>query len=151
MAGMFFEEFEVGAEFKSPARTITETDLVQFAALTGDWNPIHTDEEYCKATPYGSRIAHGLFGLALIEGLKFRLGHFDGTAIASLGWNIKFSLPIRIGDTLHVKVRIASKRETKKADRGVLVESVQLVNQRREVVTEGEHTVMMRRRPAGRK
>lgn len=151
MAGMYFEDFQVGAESETNGRTISESDIVQFAALTGDWNPIHTDEEYCKNSPYRTRIAHGLFGLALMEGMKFRLGHFDGTAIASLGWDIKFAKPILIGDTLHVKVRIASKRETKKPDRGILVEAVQLINQRKEIVTEGEHVVMMRRRPAGKR
>jgi acyl dehydratase len=148
MAGLYYEDFVVGGEHQTPGRTITESDIVQFAALTGDWNPVHTDEESGKRGPYGTRIAHGLFGLSLIEGLKFRLGHFDGTAIASLSWNIRFALPIKIGDTLHVRVKIASKRETKKRDRGIVVEFTQLCNQRGEVVTEGEHVVMVVRKPA---
>lgn len=144
MGPMYYEDFEVGAEYETTARTIGEADILQFAALTGDWNRVHTDAEFCKQTEYGQRIAHGLFGLSLMEGLKYRLGHFDGSAIASLSWNVKFSRAIFIGDTLHVKVRIASKRETKKPGRGILTEDVQLINQKGEVVTAAEHVVMLR-------
>ncbi len=144
MGPMFYEDYEVGAEFQTTARTISEADILQFAALTGDWNRVHTDAEFCKQTEYGQRIAHGLFGLSLMEGLKYRMGHFDGSAIASLGWNVKFSKAIFIGDTLHVKVRIASKRETKKPGRGILSEDVELINQKGEVVTAAEHVVMLR-------
>ena len=151
MSALYYEDFEVGAEYETPGRTITESDIVQFAALTGDWNQIHTDEEYCKHTFYGQRIAHGMLGMSYIEGMKFRLGHLDGTGIASLGWSVKFPKPIFIGDTIRVRVKIASKRETKKPDRGILVEEVQIVNQRDEVVTEAEHTVMVKRRGAGAK
>ena len=146
MNALYYEDFEVGAEYVTPGRTITESDIVQFAALTGDWNQIHTNEEYCKNTPYKHRIAHGVLGMSLIEGMKYRLGHFEGTAIASLGWKIDFPKPIFIGDTIRVKVKIASKRETKKPDRGILVEEVQILNQRDEVVTEGEQSVMMKRK-----
>lgn len=148
MSAMYYEDFEVGAEYTTTGRTIGETDILQFAALTGDWNQLHTDEEYCKATPYGSRIAHGLLGLALMEGMKYRLGHTDGTAIASLGWTVKFSLPIHIGDTVRVHVRITGTRGTRHADRGIVTEEVRLLNQRDEVVTEAEHLLMMKRREA---
>jgi acyl dehydratase len=146
MAGMYYEDFTVGSEYVTSGRTITETDIVQFAALTGDWAPIHTDEEFCKSTPFKTRLAHGLFGVSLIEGLWFRFGYFDGTGLASLGWKISFVKPIFIGDTIRVKVKIASKRETKKPDRGILVQEAEIVNQRDEVVTEAEHTVMIRRK-----
>jgi acyl dehydratase len=146
MDALFYEDFVVGTVYETPGRTITEADVLQFAAFTGDWNQIHTNEEYCKNGPFGHRIAHGLMGMAYIEGMKYRLGHFEGTAIASLGWTIDFPKPILIGDTIRVKVKIASKRETKKPDRGILVEEVQVVNQRDEVVTEGTHTVMMKRK-----
>ena len=146
MSQMFYEDFEVGAEYITPGRTITESDIVQFAALTGDWNRIHTDEEFCRKTEYKSRIAHGLFGLALMEGLKYRLGHFEGTAIASLGWTVKFTRAIFIGDTLHCRVRIVKMRETKKPTQGIVWEEVHLINQRDESVTEAEHSVMMRRK-----
>lgn len=145
----FYEDLEVGAEHESPARTITETDIVNFSALSGDWSPVHTDEEYCKQTPYKTRIAHGLLGLAVVEGLKQRIPAFsDVRYMASLYWNYKFTGPILIGDTIRVRIRIDSKRETKKPDRGIVVEHVTMLNQRGEVVQEGEHGLMVLRKGA---
>jgi len=146
MAALFYEDFEVGAEYETSGRTIAESDILQFAALTGDWNSLHTDEDYCKSGPFGQRIAHGLLGLALMEGMKYRLGLLDGTAIASLGWTVTFSKPIFIGDTVRVRVRIKDKRETRNPERGIVNEIVELINQRGEVVTEAEHGLMMQRR-----
>jgi acyl dehydratase len=146
MAALYYEDFAVGAEYVTTGRTIGESDILQFAALTGDWNSLHTDEEYCRTTPYGRRIAHGLLGLALMEGMKYRHGQGDGTAIASLSWTVRFAKPIYIGDTLRVRWRITAKRETRHADRGIVTEQVELVNQHGEVVTEAEHLLMMRRR-----
>jgi len=144
----YYEDLKVGEEYESPARTITEADIVNFAALSGDWSPVHCDEEYCRTTPYKTRIAHGLLGLAIAEGLKFRLPQFtDVRYMASLYWNYKFTGPILIGDTVRVRVRIQSKRETKKPDRGIVVEYVSMLNQRDEVVQEGEHGLMVWRRP----
>jgi len=146
----YYEDLKVGEEYESPARTITEADIVNFAALSGDWSPVHCDEEYCKKTPYKTRIAHGLLGLAIAEGLKFRLPQFtDVRYMASLYWNYKFTGPLLIGDTVRVRVRIQSKRETKKPDRGIVVEYVSMLNQRDEVVQEGEHGLMVWRRSAG--
>jgi acyl dehydratase len=146
MGAMFYEDYEVGAEYATTGRTIAESDILQFAALTGDWNQLHTDHEYARTTPFGQRIAHGLFGLALMEGMKYRMGHADGTAIASLSWTVKFAKPLFIGDTVHVQVRITAKRETSKPDRGIVTEEVRLVNQHDEVLTQAEHLVMLRRR-----
>jgi acyl dehydratase len=143
----YYEDMQVGEEYESPARTITEADIVAFAALSGDWSPVHCDEEYCKATPYKTRIAHGLLGLAVAEGLKFRLPEFTGARyVASLYWNYKFTGPILMGDTIRVRVRIQSKRETRKPDRGIVVEYITMLNQRGEVVQEGEHGLMVWRR-----
>lgn len=146
----YYEDMEVGEEHASPARTITETDVVNFSAFSGDWSPVHSDEEFCRKTPFKTRIAHGLLGLALTEGLKFRIPAFATTRyMASLYWNYKFTAPILIGDTLRLTVRIHSKRETKKPDRGIVVEQVTMLNQRDEVVGEGEHGLMVYRRSAG--
>ena len=145
----FYEDIGVGEEYESPARTITEADIVNFSAISGDWSPVHTDEEYCKRTPYKTRIAHGLLGLAAVEGLKQRIPAFaDVRYMASLYWNYKFTSPILIGDTIRIRVKIASKRETKKPDRGIVVEYVTMLNQRGEVVQEGEHGLMVLRKGA---
>jgi acyl dehydratase len=145
--GKYFEDFVIGEGFESPGRTITEADVMMFAGLSGDYNQVHTDEAYCREhSIYNTRIAHGLLGLALVEGLKSRVGLFEGTAIASLEWHWKFKKALLIGDTITVKWKIAKKRETSNPDRGIVWEQIHLVNQHSEVVAEGEHTVMIHRR-----
>src|SRR6185503_7692569 len=109
----YFEEFEIGQSWVSPARTITETDLVMFSAMTGDYNPIHTDEEFARQTPFGGRILHGPAAFAIATGLESRLGQKEGTAIAFLGMTWDLKAPVKIGDTIRVQQRVASKRETK--------------------------------------
>jgi acyl dehydratase len=144
----YYEDLEVGEEYESPGRTVTETDIVNFAALSGDWSPVHCDEEYCKNSPYKTRIAHGLLGLALAEGLKQRIPAFVNVRyMASLSWNYKFTGPILMGDTIRVRVKVASKRETRKPGRGIVVESVTVLKQRDEEVQEGEHGLMVLMRP----
>ncbi len=148
--GLYFEDFVIDKEYESPGRTITETDLVMYAGLSGDYNQLHTDEDYSKkVSMYGRRIFHGLFGLTLVEGLKSRVGLFEGTSMASLEWRWTFKKALFIGDTVRVKWKIIKKKETSKPDRGVITEFLQLVNQNDEVTAEGEHVVMMRRRPTG--
>jgi acyl dehydratase len=148
VTGLYFEDFVIDKEYESPGRTVTEADLVLYSGLSGDYNQVHTDEEYCKkVSMYGKRIFHGLFGLTLVEGLKSRVGHFEGTSMASLEWTWKFKKPLFVNDTVRVKWKVARKKETSKPDRGVITEFVQLVNQDDEVLAEGEHAVMMRRRP----
>ena len=145
----YYEDLEVGEEHESPGRTITEADIVNFSALSGDWSSVHCDEEFCKGTPFKTRIAHGLLGLAVVEGLKQRIPAFaEVRYMASLYWNYKFTGPILIGDTIRVRVKIASKRETRKPDRGIVAEHITMVNQRGEVVQEGEHGLMALRRGA---
>ena len=147
---IYYEDFQVGQEWTSPGRTITETDVTMFAMLSGDYDESHTNEDFSRReSAYKTRIAHGMLGLALVEGLKKRIPAFADTRyIASLEWNWKFSGPIFIGDTVHVKFRIASLRESKsKPDRGIIWEEGQMINQRGEVVQEGEHSLMIWRRP----
>lgn len=144
--GRYFEEFEIGEEIISPGRTVTDADVVNFAGLSGDFNPLHTDEEYAKKTIFKKRIAHGLLGLAITSGLRARTGIFDGTGLAFLDLKIAFKGPIFIGDTITVKMKIKEKRETKKEDRGIIVMDVYLMNQREEVIQESEHKVMVARK-----
>jgi len=139
---LFFEEFEVGQSWLSPRRTIAEADIVMFAGLTGDYNPIHTDEEFAKTTPFGGRILHGPAVFAIATGLEFRLGIKEGTAIAFLGmtWNLK--APVKIGDTIHVYQRVEAVRRTKDPSRGIVTFWVEVRNQRGESCQEGEWKVM---------
>jgi acyl dehydratase len=148
--GRYFEDFQVGQRFTTPARTVTEADLVNFAGVSGDYNPIHTDAEFAKTTPFGQRIAHGLLVLAMLTGLRQRTGQFEGTLIAWLEIrSYRFLKPVFIGDTVHGETEILEKRETSKPDRGFLVQRVRVLNQRGEVVQEGEFVTLVRRREGG--
>lgn len=147
--GKFYEEIEVGETFTSPSRTITEADIVMFAGMTGDCNPVHTDEEFCKAhSIYKTRIAHGLMGLTYVEGLNFRVGLFDGTGLASLEWTWRFKKALLPGDTIHAVTTITMKRETSKPGRGIVNEHVELFNQRGELIGDGDHLNMIRMKSA---
>ncbi len=148
MPGTFFDDWIVGEEFMTPSRTMTETDVVLFAAMSGDYNELHTSEEFGKKTQFGRRIGHGLLGLAVSHGLLFRLGLLDGTAIAFLGveeW--KFEAPFFIGDTIRVKVKVADKKESKsKPDRGVIKLFLQVIKEEGTILQSGYKTIMVRRK-----
>lgn len=142
---LYYEDISEGQTFTSPARTVTETDLVNFAMLSGDWNAIHTDEEFATESYYGQRVVHGLFGLSLMTGLMDRTGLFSGSAIAMLGikdW--QFKAPIFVGDTLHFEMDIVSKRLTSNGDRRIVERKFRLLNQRGEITQEGDIGIMLR-------
>lgn len=131
----------------TPGRTITEADIVNFAALTGDTNPMHTDAEYAKTTMFGERVAHGMLGLSYAVGLAWQLGFMEGTVIAFLGVEWKFKAPIKIGDTIHVVAKVKQKKELKAAGGGVVTLEGRVLNQRDEVTMQGEWNVMVKLRP----
>lgn len=150
MRGKCIDEFEVGQVDESRARTITETDVVQFSWISGDVNPMHTDAVHSAKSPIGQRIAHGALGLSVATGLSASLGYLDGTAIAALGideW--KFLKPILFNDTIRLRATVVSAQPTSKPDRGVLVRRMELLNQRDEVVQSGLMTTLVLTR-AGR-
>ena len=142
----YYEDLHVGDQWESPRRTISEADIVMFAAITGDYNPIHTDEEYAKTTIFGGRILHGPAGFAIATGLESRLGIKDGTAVAFLGMTWDLKGPIKIGDTIRVRERVTSKRETKKSTQGIVNFHVAILNQRDEVVQQGETDLIVEKR-----
>lgn len=146
--GLFFEEFVEGAEVRSPARTVTEADVYQFAGLTGDYNPIHTDAEFAKGTLFGQRIAHGLLGLSISSGLGWRAGFMEGTVDAFVDLEWKFSKPIFMGDTVHITVRIAEKKRMKRMGGGIVTFDVRMINQNGEVVQKGTWRILIRSKPA---
>ena len=126
-------------------RTVTETDIVLFAGLSGDYNVLHTDAEFMKQSIFGERIAHGLLGLAIQAGLFTRATQpFATMAFVGLRW--KFKGPIKIGDTIRVRAKVLAKKETSKPDRGVITLDRKVLNQRGEVVQEGETDLMVERR-----
>lgn len=146
--GKYFEEFEIGREMVTPGRTVTEADIVNFAALTGDTNPMHTDAEYAKTTVFGERVAHGMLGLAYAVGLAWQLGFMEGTVIAFLGVEWKFKAPVKIGDTIHVVAKVKQKKELKAAGGGLVTLDGRVLNQRDEVTMQGEWNVMVKLRSA---
>ena len=144
---LYFDDAQVGDECVSPSYTVTEAVINTYADLSGDHTPVHIDEEYAKTTPFGTRVAHGLLGLSIADGLKTRSDYRFHPGM-SLGWQWDFVGPIKIGDTVHVKFRVASLRRSKsRPDWGIVVLPAELINQRGEVVQKGEHRVMVPCRP----
>lgn len=148
MRGKTFDEFNVGDEFYTASRTITEADVVTFAGLSGDFNPLHMDETFGKTTPFGTRIAHGVLILSVATGLANQLGVFEGTTVAVLEMVTRFTGAVKFGDTIRVVFRIKDKKESKKPDRGVVDVEVKVLNQRDESVLEGNWMVMLTRKKA---
>lgn len=145
-----WEDLHVGLQFDSPTRTVTETDVVMFAALTGDYSELHTSEAFAKSTQYGRRVAHGLLGLALAHGLMWpRTGDLRDCAVAFLGlsdW--RFRRPIFLGDTIRVSYRIAELRDSRTyPDQAIATFDVQLINDRGEVVQEGRKALLVSKTP----
>ena len=146
MTPLYFDDFSVGQEFVTKARTVTEADVVNFAALSWETNQLHTDAEFAKKTPFGERIAHGMLGLVIHAGLSQMMGITEGTIIAFLGLTWSFPLPIRIGDTIHVVQRVKELKETSNPERGVLTFEKEVVNQKGEVVQKGTTTILLARK-----
>lgn len=145
--GRLYDEFSVGQRFKTPGRTITERDIGDFAGLTGDYNPVHTDEVFAQATDFGGRIAHGPMGIGMAFGLAARLDLIDGTVIALLSVAWDFKAPVRPGDTIHAEIEVIETREVKRRDRGLLGLSIALVNQDGVTTQAGTARLLMRRTP----
>ncbi|MBM4330501.1 MAG: dehydratase [Deltaproteobacteria bacterium] len=148
MSGKLFDEWVLGEEFVTPSRTMTETDVVMFAAMSGDYNELHTSEAFMKNSQFGRRIVHGLLGLAVSHGLLFRMGWLEGTAIAFLGiesW--KFEAPLFFGETIHIKAKVAEKVPSKsKPDRGVIKLFLQIIKDDGTVIQSGYKTLMIKRK-----
>jgi len=148
--GMYFEEFNIGLRMTSAGRTITESDIVSFAGLSGDFNQIHTDSVYSQTTPFGQRVAHGLLGLAIASGLAVRTGVLEGTVLAFREideW--KFIKPIFIGDTIHVEIEVTETRALRRIGGGAVVLQLTVVNQAGETTMKGTWTALIASMPVG--
>lgn len=147
--GRYFEDFEVGETIVTPARTVTSTDIVNFACLSGDFNEVHTNFEYCKDTQFGQPIAHGPLIYSIMGGLQYASGINDGTLLALLqidGW--KMLNPVFHGDTIRLEQTVVDKKETSKPDKGVITFERRCMKQDDTVVQEMRATLLYRRRPA---
>ncbi len=143
--GRTFDQFAPGEVITTARRTITEADIVNFAGLSGDFNPLHTDEEFARSTPFKGRIAHGMLVASVATGLANQLGIFEGTTLALLEQTVRYRGAVFPGDTVHLELRVADKRPSSKPDRGVITFAAAVKNQRGETVIEGHWTLLMRR------
>lgn len=141
---LFYEDIRIGERFTTPRHRITEADIGAFCRLTRDHHPLHTDANYARQAGFPGIIAHGLYGLALMEGLKTELHLYDESSIASLGWDkVRFLKPVLAGDEVHVQMDFTAKRESK--GRGIVTEAVRLLRGD-EVVIDAEHVSLIRMR-----
>ncbi|MDQ4077401.1 MAG: MaoC family dehydratase N-terminal domain-containing protein [Chloroflexota bacterium] len=143
--GRTFDHFEEDEVITTPRRTITENAIERFAGLSGDFNPLHTDEEFARETPFGTRIAHGMLVAAIATGLANQSGVFEGTTIALLQQTIRYKEAVFPGDTVHLELTVAGKRESSKPDRGLITFDAAVKNQRDETVIDGQWVLLMRR------
>ncbi len=141
----WYEDLEVGGTYTTPGILVTETHIAGFAGLTGDFFEVHTDDEFARSIGFNGRIAHGLLGLSMTDGLKNR-SEVRIKAIASLGWNWKFLGPIHVNDRIQADITVKALRPTKKPGRGIVTLGFQVRNQHGEVVQEGENLMMIRMR-----
>ena len=144
--GLYYEDFEMDRPVQTRGRTVGEGDITLFAGLSGDFNPLHVDEDFCASQPFKTRIAHGPLTLSMAIGLLSQQNLIDGTAIGLLGLTWSFAAPVKIGDTIRARVTLVSKRPTKDATRGVVVLRLEVLNQQHSQVQTGELTLMMKRR-----
>jgi acyl dehydratase len=150
--GLIYEDLYVGLAFRSPGRTITDADVVGFAALTGDFSEVHTSDVYAKASQFGRRIAHGMLGLAYAHGLMWpRNEMLRDTAVAFLGikdW--RFKAPIFIGDTIFVEYSVAEMRDSaSKPTQAIVTFDVRIVDQDGRVCQEGQKVELLSKVPLG--
>jgi acyl dehydratase len=137
-----FEQIEPGLAFETGGITVTEGHITGFAGLTGDFYDIHMDDDYARDLGYPGRVAHGLLGLALADGLKNRAS-VRFAAIVSLNWRWSFTGPILVGDRIAARIAVLSKRMTKNPARGIVTLGFDLMNQKAEVVQKGENNMMV--------
>ncbi|HSF80865.1 MAG TPA: MaoC/PaaZ C-terminal domain-containing protein [Anaerolineales bacterium] len=146
--GLYFEEFKVGLRVVSAGRTITESDIVNFAGLSGDYNQIHTDSVYSQTTPFGQRVAHGLLVLSIASGLAVQTGVLEGTVLAFREINEwKFTKPVYIGDTVHVEIEVIDAKALRRIGGGAVVLELNVLNQSGETTMRGTWTVLIASQP----
>jgi acyl dehydratase len=145
--GLYLEDFEINVTHRTRGRTIGEGDVSLFAGLVGDYNPLHVDEEFCKQSIFGGRVAHGPLVLSTVIGLMSQLNWIDGTALGLLGISWEFQGPVKLGDTVSAKVTPLEARPSKAPGRGVLKIGFEVLNQKNDVVQVGSIVLLMQRRP----
>ncbi|GAA5236274.1 monoamine oxidase [Verticiella sediminum] len=141
---IYFEDAEPGTRYTSETHLVTAEDIARFCELTRDHHPLHTDAQYARTRGFPGVIAHGLYGLALMEGLKTSLGLYENSSIASLGWDdVRFVRAVVAGDRVHVAFEFVDKRPTSKPGRGIVHEMLYLINQHGQIVIQARHASLL--------
>ena len=140
--GMYFSEYEIGQKFVTGRRTVTEADVVAFAGLSGDFNPLHTDAVFAAKTPFGQRIAHGMLVVSISTGLSQTLGIFEGTTIGLLEQSFAYKAPTFFGDTIHLEMEVSQVKPTSKPGRGIVTFQARIIKQDGTIVNDGLWKVM---------
>jgi len=142
--GLRFSEFEVGQVFKSGERVVKEADVMQFAEISGDFNPLHTDADFAKNTPFGQRIAHGMLAASISTGLGNQTGIFEGTTMALMEQNFQYKAPVFFGDTIWLRLSVANTKISSKGGKGVVTFSADVLKGEDTVVVAGRWVVLFR-------
>jgi acyl dehydratase len=140
--GKWFSEYEVGQVYETGRRTITETDVVMFAGLSGDYNPLHTDAVFAATTPFKQRIAHGMLVTSISTGLSQTLGIFEGTTIGLMAQTFEYKAPTFFGDTIRLRMTVDAVKASSKGGKGVVTFRSEILKQDDTVVNQGTWTVM---------
>ncbi|MGI8743824.1 MAG: MaoC/PaaZ C-terminal domain-containing protein [Bryobacteraceae bacterium] len=145
--GLYFEDFILGGSSSSRGRTVTETDIVNFAGLSGDFVELHMNEEFAKAGPFGRRIAHGALVFSISTGLMVQMDQVQDTVVAFYGLDrLRFTRPVFIGDTIHVMKKVIA-REEKPPGRGIVTFQTTVLNQSDQPVLVYQDKLMVKARP----
>jgi len=142
--GRYFSEFETDQSFTSVGRTITETDVVNFAGISGDYNPLHIDATFAAKTPFKQRIAHGMLSASISTGLGQTLGIFEGTTLALMNQTFAYKDAVFFGDTIRLRLTVESVKASSRGGKGVVVFRSEIINQDDKAVIVGTWTVLFR-------
>jgi len=145
MSRLFYEDLEEGIEHKSSGRTVTETDVVNFAGISADYNNMHVDEEFAKKTVFKTRVAHGMLVTSIATGLWFTMPRLATVAFMGLeDW--RFSGAVFPGDTIHITRKLVEKKDHKRPNMGFFIFEVNVHNQKEEVVQKGKWVILVQRK-----
>ncbi|MCL4794702.1 MAG: hypothetical protein KJZ84_09070 [Bryobacteraceae bacterium] len=142
---LFYEDIHPGLSFETPGLTVTDAHIVQFAGLSGDFFALHMDDDFARSLGFPRRVAHGLLGLILLDGLKNR-AEKSFASVASLSWNWNFRKPLFAGERISGRLTVAEKRLTSKGNRGILTLALELRNAQGEILQDGTNLLLVRTR-----
>jgi 3-hydroxybutyryl-CoA dehydratase len=146
--GRYFEEFEIGDAMVTGEHVVTEEEIMAFARLTGDDNPMHTDPEYAETHMFGQQVAHGPLVLSIAVGLAWQLGFMQGTVLAFRDLEWKFSRPVFISDRIRVRAEVHQRKAMSRLGGGAVTFDVRVLNQDDEIVQRGKWNVLVQSKQA---